>query len=50
MEKKRKLIAFPVELIEMVQEFADENYINTFTGAVIELIRRGLESSKKNGL
>ena len=43
MEAQKKLISFPIEMIKAVEEFAKRNYINTFTGAVIELVRRGLE-------
>ena len=36
----------PLDLLEEIEKFMKENYITTFTGAVIELIRRGLESTK----
>lgn len=46
MEKIRKVTNLPADLVEEVEKFMKENYITTFTGAVIELIRRGLVSSK----
>lgn len=46
MEIQKKLISFPIEMIKSVEEFAKRNYINTFTGAIIELVRRGLESTE----
>ena len=46
METQKKLISFPIEMIKSVEEFAKRNYINTFTGAVIELVRRGLENTE----
>ena len=46
MKTTRKSLLFPNTLLEEVEKFMKENYITTFTGAVIELIRRGLESTK----
>ena len=46
MKTTRKSLLFPDTLLEEVEKFMKENYITTFTGAVIELIRRGLESTK----
>ena len=43
MKKEKKLISFPVDMIPLIKEFGRKNFINTFTGAVVELIRRGLE-------
>ena len=45
MKKEKKLISFPIDMIALIQEFGRENFINTFTGAVVELVRRGLEYS-----
>ena len=42
MKTTRKSLLFPDILLEEVEKFMKENYITTFTGAVIELIRRGL--------
>lgn len=47
MKTIRKVTNLPVDLVEEVETFKKENYITTFTGAVIELIRRGLESVKE---
>ena len=46
MKTKRMTFLIPLDLLEEVEKFMKENYITTFTGAVIELIRRGLESAK----
>ena len=48
MKKEKKLISFPADMIVLIQEFGRENFINTFTGAVVELVRRGLEYTKQN--
>jgi len=48
LKKEKKLISFPAEMIELIQEFGRENFINTFTGAVVELVRRGLEYTEQN--
>ena len=47
MKTIRKVTNLPVDLVKEVDKFMKENYITTFTGAVIELIRRGLESVKE---
>lgn len=43
MERKPKLIKFPVELINKIEEYQKDNHISSFAGAVYELIRKGLE-------
>lgn len=48
MKKEKKLISFPIDMIGLIQEFGRENFINTFTGAVVELVRRGLECSNRD--
>ena len=48
MKKEKKLISFPVDMIPLIKEFGRKNFINTFTGAVVELVRRGLEYTKQN--
>ena len=48
MKKVKKVISFPEEMIGLIQEFGRENFINTFTGAVVELVRRGLEYSNQD--
>lgn len=50
MKKEKKLISFPVEMIKLIHEFGRENFINTFTGSVVELVRRGFEYTKQNDL
>ena len=42
MKKTRKSFLLPDALLKEVEKFMKDNYITTFTGAVIELIRRGL--------
>lgn len=46
MKTTRKSLLFPDALLKEVEKFMKENYITTFTGAMIELVRRGLESAK----
>ena len=42
MKRVRKTLELPAELIEEITKFQKENYMTTFTSALIELIRRGL--------
>ena len=46
MKTKRMTFLIPLDLLEEIEKFMKANYITTFTGAVIELIRRGLENAK----
>ena len=48
MKKEKKLISFPVDMIPLIKEFGRENFITTFTGAVVELVRRGLENTNQD--
>jgi len=43
MERVSKLIKFPKDLVEAIEKYRIENYISSFSGAVYELIRKGLE-------
>ncbi len=43
MERVPKLIKFPKDLVEAIEKYQKENYISSFSGAVYELIRKGLE-------
>ena len=43
MERVPKLIKFPKELVKEIEKYQIENYISSFSGAVYELIRKGLE-------
>lgn len=45
-EKTRKTLELPTELIKEIEKFQKENYMTTLTSAIIELIRRGLKSTK----
>lgn len=42
MELVRKVMNLPSDLVKEIETFRKANYINNFTAAVIELIRRGL--------
>ena len=46
MKTIRKVTNLPTDLVEEIEKFMKENYITTFTGAVIELIRRGLNKQE----
>ncbi len=48
MKRISKLIKFPVDLVTEIERYQKENYISTFAGAVYELIRKGLNTSKNN--
>lgn len=48
MKKVKKMISFPAEMVEQIKEFGEENFISSFTGSVVELIRRGLEYSNRD--
>lgn len=43
MERVPKLIKFPKELVEEVEKYQKENFVSSFSGAVYELIRKGLK-------
>ena len=47
METVRKTVLMPKGLLDEILEFQKKYYITSFTGAVIELIRRALEDDKK---
>lgn len=47
MKTIRKTILMPPELVKEIEKYMEENYITTFTAAVIELLRRGLKASKE---
>lgn len=42
MQMIKKSLNLPKQLIDDVEKFQRENYMTTFTAALIELIRRGL--------
>ncbi|TWK08619.1 hypothetical protein CHCC20442_4332 [Bacillus licheniformis] len=37
-----KLIRFPKDLVKEIEKYQKNNYISSFTAAVIELLRKGL--------
>ncbi|MFD0942287.1 hypothetical protein [Savagea faecisuis] len=42
MKRVAKLIKFPIDLVVEIEKYQKENYISSFSGAVYELIRKGL--------
>lgn len=43
MKYARKTFNIPVEIITAIQKYQKENAVSTFTGAMLELIRKGLQ-------
>ena len=43
MAKTRKTLELPTDLVKEIVKFQTENYMTTFTSAIIELVRRGLK-------
>jgi len=43
------LVTFPNELLEKVEDYRFENRIENRSEAIRELIRKGLENTKRNG-
>jgi len=43
MERVPKLIKFPIDLVVRIEEYQNKNNIQSFSGTVYELIRKGLE-------
>jgi len=46
MERISKLIKFPADLVKEIEKYQKENYLTSFSAAVYELIRKGLEQNK----
>lgn len=46
-ETESKHIKLPVTMIKDIRQFQKDNYIQHFTQAVVELIRRALEAEYK---
>lgn len=42
-EVVNKLIRFPKELVDEISKYQKENYLPSFTAAVIQLIAKGLK-------
>lgn len=42
--KVSKLIKFPAELLELIEEYKDKNHLSSFTAALLELVRKGLKA------
>lgn len=49
MKKIGKLINFPEKIIQDIEEYQEENGIASFTAAVLELIRKGLNTGRPSG-
>lgn len=47
MSRVAKLIKFPEELVREIEEYKINHYVTSFTGAVLELVRLGLETKNK---
>jgi hypothetical protein len=45
-KRQPKLIKFPVELIKQIERYQLKNNISSFSAAVYELVRIGLETKK----
>ena len=43
MEKVRKTLLFPKPVFEEIMKYKKENMISTFTAALLELVRKGLQ-------
>lgn len=43
MENIRKSLMIPVDIIERIERYQKDNYLGSFTTAVIQLILKGLE-------
>ena len=43
-ESSRKTVAFPVGIETQIKKYQEENGIPTFTGAMLELVRNGLQA------
>lgn len=43
MERISKLIKFPAELVEKIEQYKEANHLSSFSAAVYELIRKGLQ-------
>lgn len=47
MEKQMKTLMMPIDLIEQIEEFQKDNFMTSFTGALIELVRRSLKKHEE---
>ena len=43
----RKDIRVPVPLVKRIEEYQEEQGLGTWTSALLELVRKGLEETKK---
>lgn len=43
-ERVSKLIKFPIDLLEKIEEYKERNHLSSFTAALFELVRKGLDS------
>ena len=47
MENIRKSLMIPTDIIEKIEKYQKDNYLGSFTTAVVQLIIKGLESENK---
>lgn len=47
MTRKPKLIKFPADLADKIEKYKNENHLSSFSAAVYELIRKGLDRDSK---
>ena len=45
-ERIAKLIKFPKELVQKIEQYQKKNYLSSFAAAIYELVRIGLEARK----
>lgn len=48
LERISKLIKFPAELVDRIEQYKEDNHLSTFTSALLELIRKGLDTQKES--
>lgn len=46
MENIRKSLMIPADIIERIEKYQNDNYLGSFTTAVVQLIIKGLENEK----
>ncbi|ALA52999.1 hypothetical protein CAY60_015075 [Shouchella clausii] len=48
MNRVPKLIKFPKELVQLVEDYRKQHKIRTFSGAVYDLLKKGLQGANDN--
>lgn len=44
MENIRKTLMLPKDILDRIEQYRKENYLGSFTNAVVQLVIKGLES------